>query len=44
MIKEIHLFDGKILLHSFNPKYDDLEFAREALEFIHPIVLLKKGK
>ena len=43
MIKEIHLFDGKILLHSFNPKYDDMDFTCRALGFVNPIVMLKKG-
>ena len=44
MINEFHFNGGKVLLHSFNPKYDDLEFACEAQEFIYPIVLLKIGK
>jgi len=44
MIREVYYNGGKVLLRSFNPKYDDLEFALETLEFIHPIVLPKKGK
>jgi hypothetical protein len=43
LVREIRMFEGRIILHPVNPTESDLMLEKNDITFIHPIVLWTKG-
>ncbi len=43
-VKEVWFTDGKVKLHSYNPEYEDRECEMKDVEFIYPVIWMRRAK